>query len=204
MSKRKMNKEEITNVVINNYYPNQEKPTQSVKSKVLAFVLGFCTITGITGLSILQWIKDDSQDDETQDVTINAHTESLETEETILDTSQVIEYEVYLNPEYNRTSLYVPLDINVKTNFDATAVSLTANLNSGKTDILNMNKTGENEWELKVQFNESGIHEIIATANIGDEVIESLPVNITVDDINIGDVGQDQISDFFEMLYLIT
>ena len=99
MSKRKMNKEEITNVVINNYYPNQEKPTQSVKSKVLAVVLGFCTITGITGLSILQWIKGDSQDDETQDVTINAHTESLETEETILDTSQVIEYEVYLNPE---------------------------------------------------------------------------------------------------------
>ena len=92
----------------------------------------------------------------------------------------------------------------MKTNFNATAVSLTANLNSGKTDILNMNKTGENEWELKVQFNESGIHEIIAAANIGDEVIESLPVNITVDDINIGDVGQDQISDFFEMLYLIT
>lgn len=178
--------------------PNQDKSSQHSKANTfLSILLAFCTISGITCVGVWQYFKNSRKDN----ISSVGNSTYTEVETTAFETVPDIKYEVYLKPDYNRTSVNIPLDINVETNFNAASVSLTANLDSGKTDILNMNKIGENKWELKVQFYESGIHEIFATAKIDDEKIESLPVNITVDDFNIDDIEQNQFSDFFEMLY---
>lgn len=175
---------------------NQDKSSQHSKAnKFLSILLTFCTISGITGVGVWQYFKN------SRNISSVENSTYTEAETTAFETVPDIKYEVYLKPDYNRTSVNIPLNINVETNFNAVSVSLTANLDSGKTDILNMNKIGEDKWELKVQFYETGIHEIIATAIIDDEKIESLPINITVDDFNIDDIGQNQFSDFFEMLY---
>lgn len=215
MSERKNENQNFSNITItdsnvrinsDNYnYESQDKPKSSGKSKIiLSVLLAFCTISGITGVTVWNYIKSKSQDNDIASNVNDVYIESLQSETTAAETITNIEYEVYLNPDYNRTSVNIPLDISVETNFNASSVSLTAELASGNTDVLNMNKTGENTWGLKVQFYESGVHKIFASAVIGDEIIESLPVSITVDELsieNIADIDGEQISNLFEILY---
>lgn len=90
------------------------------------------------------------------------------------------QYEIYLYSEYSKVTLYQETNMTATLNFEADSVSITANLASGNTDTLEMSRKNSNEWEKKVIFNETGVHEIVVTAITpnGDVLENSIEVEV--------------------------
>lgn len=98
-------------------------------------------------------------------------------------------YELYLYSEYSKITIYQENNMTANLNFDTDCVKITAYLESGKVDTLDMNRKNSEEWGKKVIFNEVGTHEIVAEAVTpeGDTLkysikVEVIPMNV---DINI-------------------
>lgn len=98
-------------------------------------------------------------------------------------------YELYLYSEYSKITIYQENNMTATLNFDTDCVKMTAYLESGKVDTLEMNRKNSEEWGKKVIFNEVGTHEIVAEAVTpeGDTVkysikVEVIPVSV---DMNI-------------------
>lgn len=91
-----------------------------------------------------------------------------------------IQYEIYLYSEYSKVTLYQETNMTATLNFEADSVSITANLASGNTDTLEMNRKNSNEWEKKVIFNETGVHQIVVTTMTpdGDILKNSIEVEV--------------------------
>ena len=72
-------------------------------------------------------------------------------------------------------------DINVFSNFETDAISITAYLASGNVNTLELSRASAMEWKKKVIFDEVGVHEIIvvATGPNGERVESSIEVEVT-------------------------
>lgn len=108
------------------------------------------------------------------------------------------EYAIYLYPEYSTFSIGAEIDMTASLNFETDAVSITAHLASGEEDTLELYRKNTTEWQKKVVFTETGVHEIIATATAPNgEVIESsIEVEVTPISIDM-DIDMDTINQLF-------
>lgn len=108
------------------------------------------------------------------------------------------EYAIYLYPEYSTFSIGAEIDMTASLNFETDAVSITAHLASGEEDTLELYRKNTTEWQKKVVFTETGVHEIIATATAPNgEVIESsIEVEVTPISIDM-DIDMDFINQLF-------
>lgn len=97
------------------------------------------------------------------------------------------EYEIYLYPEYSTFNIGVEIDMTATLNFETDAVNITAHLASGGEDTLELYRKNTTEWQTKVVFNETGVHEIVVSAVAPDgEIIEnSIEVEVTPISIDI-------------------
>ncbi len=100
-------------------------------------------------------------------------------------------YNIILFSEYSKITIYQETNMTATLNFEAESVTITAYLASGKIDTLSMSKKNSTEWEEKVIFNETGIHEVVATATTpnGDVVENSIQIEvipISLNNINFG------------------
>lgn len=110
------------------------------------------------------------------------------------------EYAIYLYPEYSTFSIGAEIDMTASLNFETDAVSITAHLASGEEDTLELYRKNTTEWQKKVVFTETGVHEIIATATAPNgEVIESsIEVEVTPISIDM-DIDMDTINQLFSL-----
>lgn len=76
--------------------------------------------------------------------------------------------EIYLYSNYKTVMVGQNVDLTSTMNFKAESVYVTAYLESGRQDTLEMNQNNKNEWSKKVYFEEKGTHEIIVTATTSD------------------------------------
>ena len=75
------------------------------------------------------------------------------------------EYTIYLSSEYTKLKVRVETDLTATLNFDASAVTISAYLDSVLDgDTLSMIRNNETEWHKKVYFEHTGTYEIIATS----------------------------------------
>lgn len=100
-------------------------------------------------------------------------------------------YNIILFSEYSKITIYQETNMTATLNFEAESVTITAYLASGKIDTLSMSKKNSTEWEEKVIFNETGIHEVVASATTpsGDVVENSIQIEvipISLNNINFG------------------
>lgn len=101
------------------------------------------------------------------------------------------EYKIYLYSEYSKFNIDMEVDMTASLNFEADVVSITAHLASGGEDTLQLDRKNAMEWQKKVKFTETGIHEVVVTATAPNgEVIENsievevTPVSIDMDIFN--------------------
>lgn len=101
------------------------------------------------------------------------------------------EYKIYLYPEYSTFNIGMQIDMTASLNFETDAVIITAHLSSGGEDTVLLERKNATEWQKKVEFTETGVHEIVVTAIApSGEVIENsievevTPVSIDIDSIN--------------------
>ncbi|MBD5532817.1 MAG: hypothetical protein HDQ98_11600 [Lachnospiraceae bacterium] len=101
------------------------------------------------------------------------------------------EYKIYLYSEYSKFNIDMEVDMTASLNFEADAVSITAHLASGGEDTVQLDRKNATEWQKKVEFTETGIHEVVVTATAPNgEVIENsievevTPVSIDMDIFN--------------------
>lgn len=110
---------------------------------------------------------------------------------TVNESVQEPEYKIYLYPEYSTFDITTKVDMTAFLNFETDAVSITAYLASGREDTVPLERESTTEWKKKVEFTETGVHEVVVTATAPDgEVIENsievevTPVNIDMDVFN--------------------
>ena len=111
----------------------------------------------------------------------------------ITESSSIAEpaYELYLYSEYRKITIYQETNMTATLNFDTDNVKITAYLESGKEDTLEMSRKNAEEWEVKVIFNEVGTHKVVAEAVAPDgkkmeysTEVEVIPISV---DINVFD-----------------
>ena len=109
----------------------------------------------------------------------------------IVDDKSESEYKIYLYPEYSTFYIGMQIDMTASVNFETDAVIITAYLASGREDTVSLERKNTTEWQKKVEFTETGVHEIVVTAIAPNgEVIENsievkvIPVGIDMDYIN--------------------
>lgn len=90
------------------------------------------------------------------------------------------QYEIYLYSEYSKVALNQATDMTATLNFDADSVSITAHLASGGSDTLTMERKNSTEWQKKVKFVETGIHEVVVTATDPDGNIVETSIEVEV------------------------
>jgi hypothetical protein len=83
------------------------------------------------------------------------------------------------------------IDMTASLNFETDAVIITAYLASGGENTVSLERKNATEWQKKVEFTETGVHEIVVTATAPNgKVIENsievevTPVSIDMDRIN--------------------
>ncbi len=103
------------------------------------------------------------------------------------------DYKIFLYSEYSKIIIYGENNMTATLNFDADKVIITAYLASDKVDSLTMNRKNSTEWGKKVEFNETGIHKIVATAVAPDGRTIEGTTEIEVIPINFGDYNLDQL-----------
>lgn len=114
------------------------------------------------------------------------------------------QYEIYLYSEYSKVILNQATDMTATLNFDTDSVSITAHLASGGSDTLTMERKNSTEWQKKVKFVETGIHEVVATAVAPDgNIVEtSIEVEVIPGEIGISiPVDTDLIDEIWQYLY---
>lgn len=90
-------------------------------------------------------------------------------------------YTIYLYPEYSKLRVGFKTDITATLNFDTDSVSITAYHNSVKNgDTVIMKQKNSTEWQKKVEFTETGVFEVIATATAPDGTIVEGSVEVEV------------------------
>jgi hypothetical protein len=101
------------------------------------------------------------------------------------------EYKIYLYPEYSTFNIGMKIDMTASLNFETDAVIITAYLASGGENTVSLERKNATEWQKKVEFTETGVHEIVVTATAPNgKVIENsievevTPVSIDMDRIN--------------------
>lgn len=115
----------------------------------------------------------------------------MDSEVKIVDDKPESEYKIYLYPEYSTFYIGMQIDMTASVNFETDAVIITAYLASGREDTVSLERKNTTEWQKKVEFTETGVHEIVVTATAPNgEVIENsievkvIPVGIDMDYIN--------------------
>lgn len=98
------------------------------------------------------------------------------------------QYAIYLYSEKGKVTLNQSTDITATLNFDTDSVSITAHLASGTNDTLKMDQKSATEWQKRVRFVETGIHEVIATAldPDGNLVQTSIKVEVIPGETDLG------------------
>lgn len=115
----------------------------------------------------------------------------MDSEVKIVDDKPESEYKIYLYPEYSTFYIGMQIDMTASVNFETDAVIITAYLASGREDTVSLERKNTTEWQKKVEFTETGVHEIVVTATAPNgEVIENsievkvIPVGMDMDYIN--------------------
>lgn len=98
------------------------------------------------------------------------------------------EYTIYLHSKYNKVQIGAEDEMTATLNFETDAVTITAHLASGGEDTVDLDRKNEKEWKNIVEFTETGVHEIVATATAPDGSpiessieVEVVPVSMDID-----------------------
>lgn len=133
----------------------------------------------------------ESESSSKDDITSEANTTSDAASSS--SSSSFTDYKIFLYSEYSKIITYGENNMTATLNFEADEVIITAYLASGKVDSLTMNRKNSTEWGKKVEFNETGIHKIVATAVAPDGRTIEGTTEIEVIPINFGDYNLDQL-----------
>lgn len=150
----------------------KNKPKQGRLAAIIAALATFCTISGLSGSTLWQYIsKNNTQID-------------------ILDEADEEQNEIFLHSEYSKITIYQETIMTATLNSEADSVVITAYLASGKNDSLDMSQKNANEWVEKVIFNEVGVHEIEVTATMsnGEVLRNSIEVEVIPNSIDFDDL----------------
>lgn len=169
---------QLTNKKLDAIKEDTEIINRNSKSKialVIAIITAVATISGVT-------IKD---------IVLKSHVDKPQ-------------YEIYLYSEYSKVALYQATDMTATLNFDTDSVSITAHLASGAIDTLTMERKNSTEWQKKVKFVETGIHEVVVTATDpnGNIVETSIEVEVVPGEMGISPpVDTELIDQIWQYLY---
>lgn len=165
-----------------------KKSTTSKLSIIIAVITLLVAVSGISVVGVIDRLKA-KQESDFETVTNMSESEP----EPEVEPEPV--YEIYLYPEYSTFDVGVEVDMTATLNFEADAVSIIAHLASGKEDTLELFRKNTTEWQKKVVFNETGIHEIVVTAIApnGEVVENSVEVEVTPISIDM-DIDVDIIN----------
>ncbi|MBS6587055.1 MAG: hypothetical protein KH345_13005 [Eubacterium sp.] len=140
------------------------KKVKVIIEKIIGIGTIFCTLSGITALSIYNCVNSGIDDTEPNSI--------------------------ILFSEYSKITIYQETNMTATLNFETDSVSITAYLASGKVDTLVMSKKSSYEWQEKVIFNEVGTHKVVASAidrngiEITDTIsIEVIPLSVDYENI---------------------
>lgn len=155
-----------------------KKSSTSKLPVIIAIIALLVTISGVSVVEILdRWKSKTESEVKTVDDKSESESES--------------EYKIYLYPEYSTFNIGMKIDMTASLNFETDAVIITAHLASGGEDTVSLERKNATEWQKKVEFTETGVHEIVVTATApSGEVIENsievevTPVSIDMDSIN--------------------
>ena len=185
-------KESSQNIAINTEYTNEKLDAmkgdigqikKSSTSKLPVIIAIITLLVAISGVSIVGiWDRWKSKT-ESEVKAADGESESEPESEP--------EYKIYLYPEYSTFNIGVEIDMTASLNFETDAVIITAHLASGEEDTVLLERKNATEWQKKVEFTETGVHEIVVTATAPNgEVIENsievkvTPVSIDMDSMN--------------------
>lgn len=234
------NKQEKTTLEViidsddSNKSPPPQKSNRNKLKAIIAAIGTFCTISGISVLSIYNCVSNggkgssvvaessgtndlseasnlsetgerseagdsssevesytESESSSKNDITSEANTQSDAASSS--SSLPFTDYKIFLYSEYSKIIIYGENNMTATLNFDADKVIITAYLASGKVDSLTMNRKNSTEWCKKVEFNETGIHKIVATAVAPDGRTIEGTTEIEVIPINFGDYNLDQL-----------
>ena len=165
-----------------------KKSTSSKLPIIIAIITLLVAVSGISVAGVIDRLKAE-QDSDLETVT------NMPESEPEREAEPEPVYEIYLYPEYSTFSIGTEIDMTATLNFETDAVSITAHLASGKEDTLELFRKNTTEWQKKVEFNETGVHEIVVTAVAPDgEVVEnSVEVEVTPISIDM-DIDMDIIN----------
>lgn len=185
-------KESSQNIAINTEYTNEKLDAmkgdigqikKSSTSKLPVIIAIITLLVAISGVSIVgiwdRWKSKTESEVKAADGKSESEPESEP------------EYKIYLYPEYSTFNIGVEIDMTASLNFETDAVIITAHLASGEEDTVLLERKNATEWQKKVEFTETGVHEIVVTATAPNgEVIENsievkvTPVSIDMDSMN--------------------
>lgn len=169
---------QLTNEKLGAIKDDTEIIKRNSKSKIALVITTIAAVATISGVTI-------------KDIVQKSH----------VDTTQ---YEIYLYSEYSKVALYQATDMTATLNFDTDSVSITAHLASGASDTLTMERKNSTEWQKKVKFIETGIHEVVVTATDpnGNIVETSIEVEVVPGEMGISiPVEMEPFSQMLKYLY---
>ena len=157
-----------------------KKSSTSKLPVIIAFITLLVTVSGVKVVGVFdRWKTKTEPEVKTVDDKSESEPESQP------------EYKIYLYSEYSTFNIGKKIDMTASLNFETDAVIITAHLASGGENTVSLERKNATEWQKKVEFTETGVHEIVVTATAPNgEVIENsievevTPVSIDMDRIN--------------------
>lgn len=159
---------------------------KSSTSKLPVMIAIISLLVAVSGVSVIGVFDRWKSKTESEVKTVNDKSES--------EPESQPEYKIYLYSEYSTFNIGMKIDMTASLNFETDAVIITAHLASGEENTVSLERKNETEWQKKVEFTETGVHEIVVTAIApSGEVIEnSIEVEVTPVSINM-----DRITQYF-------
>lgn len=153
---------------------------KSSTSKLPVIIAIITLLVAISGVSIVGMID-----------RFKSRTE-LEAGTAVDESEQEPEYKIDLYSEYSTFDITKEVDMIASLNFETDAVSITAHLASGRENTVLLKRKNATEWQNKVKFTETGVHEVVVTATAPNgEVIEnSIEVEVTSAIIDMDIINQ--------------
>lgn len=155
-----------------------KKSSTSKLPVIIAIITLLVTFSGVSVVGIMDRLKSKTESEAETDV--NGSESEPESE-----------YKIYLYPEYSTFEITTKVDMTASLNFEADSVSITAHLASGGEDTVLLERKNATEWQKKVEFTETGVHEVVvsATAPNGEVIensieVEVIPASMDIDMIN--------------------
>ncbi len=154
-----------------------KKSSTSKLSVIVAIITLLVAISGVSVIGILDRCKS-----------------KTESEVKTVDDKFVSEpeYKIYLYPEYSAFNIGMEIDMTASLNFETNSVIITAHLASGGEDIVLLERKNATEWQKKIVFTETGVHEVVvsATAPNGEVIENSIEVEVTPISVDIDIINQ--------------